>query len=120
MKSVSSAWKSLLQIRVFKLSILQFLLICFGLAILFVFGGLVLYYHRYSGMIDARLSGKFVHRESRIFASPKRILLGEAISLAQISNYLEAAGYISEFRCNRANPRGKVFHPNSPIRQFLF
>jgi penicillin-binding protein 1B len=93
MKSVSSAWKSLLQIRVFKLSILQFLLICFGLAILFVLGGLLFYYHRYSRMIDARLSGKLVHRESRIFTSPKRILLGEAISLAQISNYLKAAGY---------------------------
>ena len=93
MKSVSSAWKSLQQIRVFKLSILQFLLICFGLAILFVLGSLLFYYHRYSGMIDARLSGKLVQRESRIFTSPKRILLGEAISLAQISNYLEAAGY---------------------------
>ncbi len=93
MKSVSSAWKNLQQIRVFKLPVLNILLIGFGLAILLIFGILLFYYQRYSGMIDARLSGKLVQRESRLFTSPKRVLLGETISLPQISSYLEAAGY---------------------------
>ena len=96
MKSISSAWGALRQIRLFRLSLPHIFLVCFGIAVVFVSGILFFYYHRFSGMIDARLSGEHIRSESRIFTSPKRIQRGEAISLIQISSYLQAAGYATQ------------------------
>ena len=64
-----------------------------GGIIVVVLGLTALYYSRYSGMIDARLSGKTFHGESRLFTSPKRISVGERMTIDQLANYLQAAGY---------------------------
>jgi len=51
------------------------------------------YYHRFSDRIDARLSGNLLQRESRIFTAPKRIAVGQAVTLPHLAAYLQAAGY---------------------------
>lgn len=69
------------------------MLLALGLIAAAAVGVLSLYYHRFSQMIDERLSGKSLRSESRVFTSPKRISIGEAVSLEQLGSYLQAAGY---------------------------
>ncbi len=70
-------------------------LTCIGIVIVFLAGILAFYYHRFSGMIDELLSGKMIRTESRIFASPKRISVGQILSSEQLVSYLQSAGYSS-------------------------
>ncbi len=58
-----------------------------------VAGVLAFYYYRFSRMIDERLSGKSFRSESRIFTAPRRISIGETLSLNQLASYLKTAGY---------------------------
>jgi penicillin-binding protein 1B len=90
---ISSLWDWLRDIRVFRVSLLRVLLVGMGLAALIAAGMLLHYYNRYSNLIDERLSGKDIRSESRIFTSPRRIVIGETMTLNQISSYLESAGY---------------------------
>jgi penicillin-binding protein 1B len=70
-----------------------FAIVAAGLIAAAIIGVLSVYYHRFSRMIDERLSGKSFRSESRVFTSPKRITIGEAVSLEQLESYLQAAGY---------------------------
>jgi penicillin-binding protein 1B len=67
--------------------------VAIGVGIALILGIFLLYYFRFSSLIDARLTGKLLQSESRIFTAPRRILVGEAISLDQMASYLQAAGY---------------------------
>jgi penicillin-binding protein 1B len=64
-----------------------------ALLLLLLFGGAAGCYHRYSGMIDERLSGKRLGAESRIFTAPRRIWVGEGVSQEELIAYLKASGY---------------------------
>jgi penicillin-binding protein 1B len=86
----SQVWNPLHKTR---LSFWHWIIISFGILLVIAAGAISFYLHRFSGMIDARLSGKFPQSESRIFAAPKRISVGEAITLSQLSSYLQNAGY---------------------------
>lgn len=59
----------------------------------FSLGALAFYYRVFSQMIDERLSGKPVRSESQIYTAPKRISIGEALSLSELESYLQTAGY---------------------------
>jgi penicillin-binding protein 1B len=94
------------------------LLIFIGIALLWALATLVFYRHRFSGMIDARLSGKLSSSESRIFAAPKRISVGESISVEQLARYLHAAGYLVAGSAEGAGritlmPSSLEIHPSS-------
>ncbi len=79
--------------RGFRISFLHVFLAIAGVIILTVLGGLVFYYHRFSVMIEQRLSGNLVRTESRIFAAPKRISVGQPISQEELAAYLQSNGY---------------------------
>jgi penicillin-binding protein 1B len=54
------------------------------------------YYTKYSHMIDARLSGHVLQNTTQIFSAPEHISVGQAISVEELSNYLQRAGYRPE------------------------
>jgi penicillin-binding protein 1B len=68
-------------------------LILSGILAVIAIGILVVYYIRFSRMIDERLSGKLLRVESRVFACPRRISIGEALTAGQSLRYFQAAGY---------------------------
>jgi penicillin-binding protein 1B len=68
-------------------------LIAIGMVAVLAFATLAFYYTRFSRMIEARLSADPFHSESRIFSSPKRLAVGQSITLKQIQSYLQTAGY---------------------------
>jgi penicillin-binding protein 1B len=47
----------------------------------------------YSRMIDARLSGQVFASTSRVYAAPRRLLVGESFSPGELTASLERAGY---------------------------
>jgi penicillin-binding protein 1B len=77
----------------FKFPFVRILLISFAAAAILVLGAFGIYYRRYSVLIDARISGKLLRSESRIFTAPQRISVGEALSPRQLVAYLQAVGY---------------------------
>ena len=76
-----------------RISIWKLLLIGLGILAVILAGAIGFYYHRYSGMIDGRISGKHVRSESRIFSAPRRISVGQTITPDVIASYLHTAGY---------------------------
>jgi penicillin-binding protein 1B len=77
-----------------------------AISIVFVaaLSALIFYCHRFSKLIDARLSGELIQGESRIYTAPKRIIVGEAITSNQLARYLQTAGYL-EARSTEATGR---------------
>jgi penicillin-binding protein 1B len=69
------------------------IVISIGILCAVLLGILAVYYHRFSRMIDTRLSGEIYGSESRIFASPKRISVGEMLSSDDLVRYLQSVGY---------------------------
>ncbi|MBZ5660736.1 MAG: PBP1A family penicillin-binding protein [Acidobacteriia bacterium] len=73
----------------------------FGLALLGTFVFLLLsatavatyYWVSYGRMIDLRLSGHIQQTTARIYAAPMRISAGEKLSVADLANHLQRAGY---------------------------
>jgi penicillin-binding protein 1B len=73
----------------------------FGLALLGTFIFLLLcvagigtyYWISFGRMIDLRLSGHIQQTTARIYAAPMRIYTGQSISLADMANHLQRAGY---------------------------
>ena len=51
------------------------------------------YYVEYSRMIDARLSGQVFANTSRVYAAPRRLLVGQSLSQGELTASLERAGY---------------------------
>ncbi len=51
------------------------------------------YWISYGRMIDQRLSGHIQQTTARIYAAPMRIYTGEALTLADMANHLQRAGY---------------------------
>ena len=71
-------------------------MVLFGLLLVaaFVVAGITGFYYRvFSEMIDDRLSGERVHRESLIFTSPKRVSIGQELNPDLLTAYLEMSGY---------------------------
>jgi penicillin-binding protein 1B len=74
----------------------RFGLILLGIAIfLFLIAtGIGTYYWiSFGRMIDLRLSGHIQQTTARIYAAPMRIYTGEALTLADMANHLQRAGY---------------------------
>jgi penicillin-binding protein 1B len=80
-------------------------LISSGVVALLVVGLFVFYYFQFSNMIDARLSGKLLRGESRVYTCPKRISVGETLEPGWVLRYLQNAGYSAE---NSAGATGQV------------
>lgn len=74
-------------------SVRRVVLSLLALGLLILFGGAAGCYHRYSGMIDERLSGKRLGAESRIFTAPRKIWVGEEFTQEELVAYLKASGY---------------------------
>jgi penicillin-binding protein 1B len=79
--------------RKFRLSRRRIIVISMSIVVAVAFSILFYYCHRFSKMIDARLSGEVIHSGSRIYSAPKRITVGEAITLGRLARYLKNAGY---------------------------
>ena len=71
-------------------------LVVVGTVFVLAAGALIYYYHRFSNLIDERLTGKLLQSESRIFTAPKRILVGQTITLNELAGYLQAVGYSTD------------------------
>ncbi|NLT66309.1 MAG: PBP1A family penicillin-binding protein [Acidobacteria bacterium] len=74
-------------------SISGILLTALAILAAFILVVLIVYYQRFSFMIDERLSGRVVRSESKVFTAPKRISVGEAVSRDMLVSYLQSAGY---------------------------
>jgi penicillin-binding protein 1B len=59
-------------------------------------GVFTFYYVKYSHMIDARLSGRVLQNTTQIFSAPEHISVGQAISIEELSGYLQRTGYRPE------------------------
>ena len=84
-----------------------------GAASLLVFvavGVWTYYWVVYGRMIDARLSGHIQETTARIYAAPMRISTGEALTLDDLANHLQRAGY-SELDVS-GTPGRYVLHGN--------
>ena len=71
-------------------------LILLGISILLVLvaAGMGTYYWiSYGRMIDLRLSGHIQQTTAKIYAAPMRIYTGEALTVADMANHLQRAGY---------------------------
>jgi len=68
------------------------------------------YWISYGRMIDLRLSGHIQQTTARIYAAPMRIYAGEAITVANMANHLQRAGY-SELDVS-GTPGRYVLHGN--------
>ncbi len=75
-------------------------------------GILTVYYYRFSRMIDERLSGKSLRIESRVFTAPKRISIGETLSVNQLASYLKTAGYST---AKSSETTGQILSTDSSI-----
>ena len=67
-----------------------------GAAVALTIGTFLFFYLRYSSLIDKRLTGRMYQHESRIYTSPRRILVGETVTPKELSSYLQAAGYAEQ------------------------
>src|SRR5665213_3394961 len=71
-------------------------LVLFGTAIVLIVAAVgvgTYYWISYGRMIDVRLSGHIQQTTARIYAAPMRIYTGEAVTLADMANHLQRAGY---------------------------
>ncbi|HWF14295.1 MAG TPA: PBP1A family penicillin-binding protein [Candidatus Acidoferrales bacterium] len=88
-------------------------LFIFGAAVLFLLVGIGIgtyYWVSFGRMIDQRLSGHIQQTTARIYAAPMRIYTGEALTVADMANHLERAGY-SELDVS-GTPGRYVLHGN--------
>ena len=69
------------------------------------------YWIAYGRMIDLRLSGHTQQTTARIYAAPMRIYNGEALTVADIANHLQRAGY-SELDVS-GTPGRYILHGNT-------
>jgi penicillin-binding protein 1B len=91
----------------------RFGLILAGVGILLLLVALstgVYYWISYSRMIDERLSGHVQQTTARIYAAPMRISTGEALTVSEMANHLQRAGY-SELDVS-GTPGRYVLHGN--------
>jgi len=63
------------------------------LAVLAAIAGVSYYWIIYGRMIDARLSGHIQETTARIYAAPMRISTGEPLTIDDLANHLQRAGY---------------------------
>ena len=93
-----------------------FFRLLFGLALVVVFvaaGIAGFYYRSFSEMIDYRLAGERVHRESLIFTSPKRVSVGQELDLDSFVAYLKMSGYSS---VNDPGASGRITRTGNTIQ----
>ena len=100
-------------------------LILLGISILLVLvaAGIGTYYWiSYGRMIDLRLSGHIQQTTAKIYAAPMRIYTGEALTVADMANHLQRAGY-SELDV-AGTPGRYILHGNEieirPSRESIF
>jgi penicillin-binding protein 1B len=70
------------------------LLIVLGVLALIFCSIFAFFYIKYSRMIDARLRGDVLVRTTGIYAAPRSIRVGQAMSLASLKSYLDGIGYV--------------------------
>ncbi len=91
----------------------RFGLVLLGISILLLLvatGVGTYYWISYGRMIDLRLSGHIQQTTARIYAAPMRIYTGEALTLEDMANHLQRAGY-SELDVS-GTPGRYVLHGN--------
>ena len=67
-----------------------------ALAVLFVFLTLTYFWFEYSDRIDLLLKGDVFTQSAGIYSAPKNLRANEAITPAQLVEYLKSAGYIEK------------------------
>ena len=88
-------------------------LFLFGTAVLLLLVGIGIgtyYWVSFGRMIDQRLSGHIQQTTARIYAAPMRIYTGEALTVSDMANHLQRAGY-SELDVNGTSGR-YILHGN--------
>lgn len=88
-------------------------LFLFGTAVLLLLVGIGIgtyYWVSFGRMIDQRLSGHIQQTTARIYAAPMRVYAGEALTVADMANHLQRAGY-SELDVN-GTPGRYILHGN--------
>ena len=88
-------------------------LFLFGTAVLLLLVGIGIgtyYWVSFGRMIDQRLSGHIQQTTAKIYAAPMRIYTGEALTVADMANHLQRAGY-SELDVNGL-PGRYILHGN--------
>jgi len=68
-----------------------------ALGLFLVFGlAFIHYYNEYAAVIDARLSAPIFSQTSILFAAPKSVAVGEALTPTEVSSWLLRAGYSND------------------------
>ncbi|HEX8183313.1 MAG TPA: PBP1A family penicillin-binding protein, partial [Blastocatellia bacterium] len=70
------------------------LLVILGILTLIFCSVFAFFYIKYSRLIDARLRGDVLVRTTGIYAAPRSIRVGQAMTLASLKSYLDAIGYV--------------------------
>src|SRR5260370_1965904 len=74
----------------------RFGMVLLGIVLLLILtatGVATYYWISYGRMIDLRLSGHIQQTTARIYAAPARISTGQTLTLAELANHLQRAGY---------------------------
>ena len=93
-----------------------FLKLLLGIVLVVIFvaaGAAGFYYRSFSKLIDNRLAGESVHRESLIFTSPKRVSVGQTLDPDDLITYLKMSGYSS---VNDNEASGQITRTGNTIR----
>lgn len=76
-------------------------------SLLLISGGVFTYFYiKYSKLIDARLEGNALIRTTEIYASPRVIRVGQAVTMDEIKRQLDRSGYVESTKEADAN-RGR-------------
>ncbi len=97
--------------RGFWMSRLGLVLLGTAVFLLLLIAGIGKYYwDSYSRMIDLRLSGHIQQTTARIYSAPMRIFTGETLTVGELANHLQRAGY-SELDAS-GTPGRYILHGN--------
>lgn len=84
-------------------------------ALLFIaISGFTYFYFKYSSVIDSRLRGAVLIRTTAIYAAPRPIRIGEALSQQSLKGYLDGIGYVQSTKDADAK-RGRYLIKGSTI-----
>src|SRR5215469_14408675 len=64
-----------------------------GILLLVVFA---IFYVKYEGIVDKRMSGQIFNNAAKIYARPEIVMVGEKTSAPELMSYLRRAGYTEQ------------------------
>jgi len=82
-----------------------------GILLLVVFA---IFYVKYEGIVDKRMSGQIFNNTAKIYARPEILMVGEKASEQELVNYLRRAGYTEQGK-EGGSPMGQFRHRGSTL-----